>query len=54
MNYNQCWLNYNPINNYEDKELVGDITVYVGEKVQSPIIDNAVAELTNAIDKILT
>ena len=53
MNYNQCWLNYNPINNYEDKELVGDITVYVGEKVQSPIIDNAVAELTNAIDKIL-
>jgi len=53
MNYNQCWLNYNPINNYEDKELVGDITVYVGEKAQSPIIDNAVAELTNAIDKIL-
>ncbi|NLJ96182.1 MAG: hypothetical protein GX321_03435, partial [Clostridiales bacterium] len=47
MNYNQCWLNYYPISNYQDIGLISDLTVCVG-KNKSLIIDNAVSELTNA------
>lgn len=53
MSYNQCWLNYNSINDYADKDLVGEITVGMEMSKGSAIIDNAVTELTNAIKKIL-
>ena len=52
MNYNQCWLNYYPISNYQDIGLISDLTVCVG-KNKSLIIDNAVSELTNALKSIL-
>lgn len=54
MDYNQCWLNYNPVTNYQDKDLVSDITIYTGSETnKSIIIDNAVKELSLAISKIL-
>lgn len=53
MNYSQCWLNYNPINNYPDKDILSDITVCTDKYNVSTIIKNAAKELTNALDKIL-
>lgn len=53
MNYNQCWLNYNPISEYQDKDLLSDITVYGKDAKESVIIDKAVSELKEAIKKIL-
>lgn len=53
MNYNQCWLNYNPINNYNDKDLLNCVTVCIGKNVnESIIIDNAVNELSISLKKI--
>ncbi|TAH72895.1 MAG: alpha-glucuronidase, partial [Anaerolineaceae bacterium] len=54
MNYNQCWLNYNPIDNYPDKELLSDITICTGMNHNSLIINNAVDELRLALNRILT
>lgn len=52
MNYSQCWLNYNPIKNYSDKDLLSGITVC---SVHTPgsIINNAVEELTKALNSML-
>ncbi|HWT27594.1 MAG TPA: alpha-glucuronidase family glycosyl hydrolase [Mobilitalea sp.] len=55
MNYNQCWLNYNPVNNYEDKELLTQVTVLEDkEKSCGIIVQNAVKELTNAVKGMLS
>jgi alpha-glucuronidase len=53
MRYNQCWLGYNPINNYKDKDIIADITIYNCTKNNSVIVDNAVNELIKAIESIL-
>ncbi len=53
MRYNQCWLGYNPIKNYTDKDIFADITIYNCTKKNSVIVDNAVNELIKAIESIL-
>lgn len=53
MSYNQCWLSYNPISEYQDKDLLSDITVYGKDAKESIIVDKAVGELKEAIKKIL-
>ncbi|NLO08806.1 MAG: alpha-glucuronidase [Clostridiales bacterium] len=53
MNYNQCWLNYNPISNYPDKEVLSDIAIFTGVNKSSAIIENAVNELELALKRIL-
>ncbi|CUH91818.1 alpha-glucuronidase family glycosyl hydrolase [Herbinix luporum] len=54
MKYNKCWLNFNPINNYGDKEFLTEIIVCTGNKENnSLIIDNAIKELTEALNKML-
>lgn len=52
MNYNQCWLSYNPVKNYADKDLLSELAVCT-ENTDSIIIRNAVKELTEALKKIL-
>lgn len=54
MKYNQCWLGYNPISNYPDKEFLSHIIIYTGINKKSKIIDNAVNELMIALKKILS
>lgn len=53
MNHNQCWLNYNPVGYYPDKDLFSEITVCNLTNNNSAVIDNAVNELTIAIKKLL-
>lgn len=53
MKYNQCWLNYKPINNYPDRDLLSDITIIRGIYNDSIIINNAVSELAIALKKML-
>ncbi|NLK99980.1 MAG: alpha-glucuronidase [Clostridiales bacterium] len=54
MTYNQCWLNYNPIDDYPDKDLFTRITVYINTHKRSSIVDNSIDELTFALKKILS
>ena len=53
MNYNKCWLNYNLIEDYSDKEILSNITVCGKDAKESLIVDNAVNELKDAFRKIL-
>ncbi len=53
MKYNRGWLNYNPINNYPDKELLSGITVCTSISGNRIILDNAVKELTDALERML-
>lgn len=53
MNYNQCWLDYNPINNYHDKELLRELTIYTPIESDSMTLDNAVDELMLALEMML-
>lgn len=54
MQYNQCWLNYNPIKNYEDKSFFKKIIVLQDrEKELGEITNNAVKELVKALKGIL-
>lgn len=54
MQYNQCWLNYNPIKHYEDKPFLKKIIVLKDrEKEPGVITKNAVKELVRAFKGIL-
>ncbi|HPU62574.1 MAG TPA: alpha-glucuronidase family glycosyl hydrolase [Mobilitalea sp.] len=53
MNYNQCWLNYRYIENYPDKDLLSELTVCAKKNKNDIIIQNAVKELTYALNNIL-
>jgi alpha-glucuronidase len=53
MNYSQCWLNYNPIDNYEDRDMLSDIGICIATNQISTIIENAVSELSYALKRML-
>lgn len=54
MNYNQCWLSYHPIGQYQDKELLAAITICKTNDIKvGAVTQNAEKELTNAIKGIL-
>lgn len=54
MKYNQTWLNYNPLNNYEEADIIKNIIVLQNhENPQGIITQNAVMELIKALNGIL-
>ncbi|HKL98668.1 MAG TPA: alpha-glucuronidase family glycosyl hydrolase [Mobilitalea sp.] len=54
MDYSQCWLNYNQVNNYQDTEILTDINIIANKDYSIGIItQNAVKELTHALKKML-
>lgn len=55
MKYSQCWLNYNPVNNYPDTEMLQEIHICEGkEALSGQVAQNAIKELTNALNNILS
>ena len=52
MEYSQCWLNYYPIKDYPDSDLLTTITICGGSDRTGIIIQNVVKELTTAIHRI--
>lgn len=52
MEFSQCWLNYNKIQDYSDSGLLTEITVCSRDGRTGTITDNAVKELTRAIQRL--
>lgn len=53
MDYSQCWLNYYPVKDYPDSGLLTEISVYSRDNKTGMITQNAVKELTTALQKLL-
>lgn len=53
MKYNQCWLNYSPVRDYPDTSLLTEISVYSRDNKTGIITQNAVKELSTALQKLL-
>ncbi|MBH1941144.1 alpha-glucuronidase [Mobilitalea sibirica] len=54
MSYSQCWLVYNSIDNYKDKDLLTDLHIYYEkDNALSNIMNNIIKELTQGLNSIL-
>ncbi|MDF2487054.1 MAG: aguA, partial [Herbinix sp.] len=54
MSYNQCWLNYHKVHNYEDADLLTTLYLYQDDSyTKGAIVRNAVEELCVALKNML-
>lgn len=53
MNYNQCWLSYNPVHQYVDEELLNNIYICKDGFTPGKVTENAIKELKTALKSIL-